>query len=60
MTVERAIDVLRAGRGKQWNPVAVDALIRAVAEAVQLPARDTDAGLTHMRPRAQCASGVAS
>jgi HD-GYP domain-containing protein (c-di-GMP phosphodiesterase class II) len=60
MTVERAVDILRAERGKQWNPVTVDALISAVAEVVQLPPWDTDAGLTHMRPRTQQASGVAS
>ncbi len=37
MSVEQAVQNLRAGRGKQWDPAAVDGFLRAVAKQLERP-----------------------
>jgi HD-GYP domain-containing protein (c-di-GMP phosphodiesterase class II) len=40
MNVEKAVEILRAGRGTQWDPNIVDALLGGIGEVMQLPSPD--------------------
>jgi hypothetical protein len=38
MPVRKAVEILRAGRGTQWDPVIVDAFLRSIAGELERPA----------------------
>jgi putative nucleotidyltransferase with HDIG domain len=38
MSLDRAAAILREGRGKQWDPVIVDAMLRSIADQLERPA----------------------
>lgn len=37
LSVEQAIQILWAGRGKQWDPTAVDSMLRVIAKQLERP-----------------------
>jgi HD-GYP domain-containing protein (c-di-GMP phosphodiesterase class II) len=37
MPAQQALDILRAGRGRQWDTAVVDAFLRSIADRVPAP-----------------------